>query len=348
MKDSIEIRRYRKDDQEACIGLLLAKLTPHERDRAREYRLTRWHWQYYGNPNNPDGEPLIWVACLEGNVAGMVCTVPVKVRTPAGMRLGMWGVDFVVSKSLRGKGIGKRLLRAWLATPGIAFVRGWSPVSFKVATGLGFKLLWGFPSYRIILSRSGYFRMLLAKRKKKEIVASLKSLLKPMPRVTMTSCDVGTEVPHDWDALWQKVAASYDFIVERDLAYLRWRFFEHPTHAYTLVTLRRKAELKGVAIVRVAAGQERFGIISDLVVNPHDTESVRLLLSESLAYLKSQGACAALVDLPQRLAEMVWGFNCVGAKFGMILHCNESALLKAGIFEIERWFQGRSDSDEDY
>ena len=95
MTEAPNIAKYRRSDEADAVRMLLGKLQPSEREAALERRLARWRWQYYDNPNNPGGEPLIWVARVGGAFAGMVATIPVKVRTPKGRVLGMWGVDFI-------------------------------------------------------------------------------------------------------------------------------------------------------------------------------------------------------------------------------------------------------------
>ena len=110
MGAEVGIRRFRRSDEKDALDLLLGKFPASERESSYPGRLARWRWQYYANPANPDGEPLIWVAEVDGAFGGMVATIPVRVRTPQGPMLGMWGVDFIVSGRMRGLGIGKQLL----------------------------------------------------------------------------------------------------------------------------------------------------------------------------------------------------------------------------------------------
>jgi GNAT superfamily N-acetyltransferase len=348
----VNIRRYERTDEAEAIRLLVEKLPPAERDGAFDRRLLRWKWQYYENPSNPEGEPLIWVAQVGDEFGGMVCTIPVKVRTPIGPVLGMWGVDFVVDPRMRSMGIGKKLLEAWIRTPGIAFVRGWSPVSFRVATGVGFELIWGFPSAKIVLSRFRYGAALLKESKRRELVnlAKVCLLSNRLSRSGSDSISVGDEIPAGTDNLWAEVSKRYPFAVERDMKYLKWRFTGHPTHRYQFISLHEGGELAGLGIVRLTEGDPPVGVVSDLIVSPGRRELLLDLAAESLRFLKSQGACAALVDLSPAIAPLILDeYRCsVRQEFGMIIRTDDERLKEAGIFKIESWFQGRSDADEDY
>lgn len=352
MASDVIVRRYQRTDETEAIRLLVEKLPPAEREGEFERRLLRWQWQYYKNPSNPAGEPLIWVAEVGNDFGGMVCTVPVQVKTPKGSVLGMWGVDFVVDRRMRSMGIGKKLLEAWIRMPGIAFVRGWSPVSFRVATGVGFRLVWGFPSVKIVLSRLRYGGALLKAAKRRELVSLAKVWLRSnrFRRSSFDSTSVTDEIPSGADDLWAEVSKRYPFTVERDRKYLEWRFNGHPTHRYQFISLHEGSELAGLGIVRLAEGDPPVGVISDLIVSPERREVLRDLTAESLLFLESQGACAALIDLSPAIAPLILGdYRCsIRQEFGMIIRTDDEQLEQAGIFKIESWFQGRSDADEDY
>jgi GNAT superfamily N-acetyltransferase len=352
MTSEVTIRRYERTDEAEAIRLLVGKLPPAEREGAFDLRLRRWKWQYYENPNNPESEPLIWIARVGDDFGGMVCTIPVTVRTPKGPVIGMWGVDFVVNRRMRSMGIGRKLLEAWIRTPGIAFVRGWSPVSFRVATGVGFKLVWGFPSAKIVLSRMRYGTALIRESRRRELVnlAKVCLLSNRIRRSSFDSTSVTDEIPAGAADLWAAVSKRYPFAVERDRKYLDWRFTGHPTHRYQFISLYDGYELAGLAVVRLAEGDPPIGVVSDVIVSPERRSALRDLTAESLLFLKSHGACAALIDLSPAIAPLILeDYRCsVRQEFGMIICTDDEDLEQAGIFKIESWFQGRSDADVDY
>lgn len=227
--------------------------------------------------------------------------------------------------------------------------RGWSSLAFRLELAIGFKLVWGFTSYGVVLSPRGYLARLIGHRRKRELLSSWRILMRATPKfVTTASVDVTQTIPESWESLWERVVSRYRFIVQRDRSYLGWRFLKHPTHTYHFVQVRKSNVLRGVAIVRITDDEEPFGIISDLIVDPEDWDSLNILLMESLAFLKSKGACGALVDLPEKLATSVGKVNAFRRTFGIIVYAPEQAMSEAGIFDASNWYQGRSDSDTDF
>ena len=138
------IRRLEPGDQQEAIRLLVSKLPRQVRDQACAERLVRWRWQYYENPNNPEQEPILWVADMEDAMAGMVCPLAIRVRTPTGLVRGSWCNNWIVRSGYRGLGIGKLLEQAWIGTFPIALGRGWSERAYIVSVRVGLVTVSGF------------------------------------------------------------------------------------------------------------------------------------------------------------------------------------------------------------
>ena len=69
-----DIDRYRADDRRAVDALYRRVFG---NDAADANRL-RWEWQYRRNPNNPGGEPEIWIAREGTAIVGQYATMPVR------------------------------------------------------------------------------------------------------------------------------------------------------------------------------------------------------------------------------------------------------------------------------
>ena len=69
-----DIDRYRPDDRRV-VDALYRRVFGH--DAAEASRL-RWDWQYRRNPNNPGGEPEIWIAREGPAIVGQYATMPVQ------------------------------------------------------------------------------------------------------------------------------------------------------------------------------------------------------------------------------------------------------------------------------
>ena len=70
-----DIDRYRAEDRRV-VDALYRRVFGH--DAAEASRL-RWDWQYLRNPNNPRGEPEIWIAREGPAIVGQYATMPVQV-----------------------------------------------------------------------------------------------------------------------------------------------------------------------------------------------------------------------------------------------------------------------------
>lgn len=56
-------------------------------------------------------------------------------------------------------------------------------------------------------------------------------------------------VPGDWDVFWADASRDHDFILDRSMEALEWRFFRNPND-YRFVTLRKRGEIVGLLISR--------------------------------------------------------------------------------------------------
>jgi len=250
----VTITGFTLEDEANAVKMLVEKLPPSEREGAYERRIRRWRWQFYENPNNPDGKPLIWVARVDGRFAGMSASVPVSLRTPHGLRPAKWSVDYVVDPEMRGLGIGRKLLAAFTSHPSVGIAIGWTPVAGRVALRVGFRLIWGFTNATLVLSRCRLGIQLVKARRRRDLLRLARVLLKgiPGPGKGSLPVDITRELPEGTDELWGQVAPSYGFCVDRDRKYLEWRFVSHPTHEYHFVRAGEPGAPDGMAVCRLA------------------------------------------------------------------------------------------------
>jgi len=348
----VQIRRFELEDETDAVSLMVQNVAPENRERAYSARLARWKWQYYDNPNNPDGEALIWVATVDGSIAGMVATVPVKIKAPRGMCLGMWGVDFMVDGRMRGMGIGRKLLAEWVKAPGIKFVLGWRPVSFIVATRIGFKVVWGFSTNDIVLSPVRFALALKRESRRRDLLRYTRLFLRKGPVTGKGSYNIAVsdEIPSGTGRLWARISEAYKFSVHRDESYLRWRFSCHPTHSYRFISIGAPEDPSAVAVCRLTDEKPPLGIVSDLIVDPHCPQLVREIVDHALSFFRSEGAYAASLDLPPALAPQILNRHkrSLTRDLGMLICSHDKELESAGIFTPDEWCISRSDSDQDY
>jgi hypothetical protein len=84
--------------------------------------------------------------------------------------------------------------------------------------------------------------------------------------------------------------------IDRTARFLNWRFFEKPTHEYSVWALRRAGELRAYVVTRPG---DLYGnaslIVMDLGCRRGDEEALLRLLAARLAAERLAGAAAAVV-----------------------------------------------------
>jgi hypothetical protein len=103
--------------------------------------------------------------------------------------------------------------------------------------------------------------------------------LAPLPRwqrwLRGYSLELVRATTPEWDALFERVSGAYRFLVKRDAAYVRWRYFECPDVPYVVVAIRKLGRLAGWAVFRM---QDRTLLWGDALFDPHFEDAPEVLL----------------------------------------------------------------------
>jgi hypothetical protein len=93
-----------------------------------------------------------------------------------------------------------------------------------------------------------------------------------------------------FDAFFERVASGVSCVVEKDAAFLRWRYGPgSPQCRVTVLAVREAGGLAGYAVVRTVSGGQD-GYVFDLVALPGRRDVARALLWESVRLLREEGA----------------------------------------------------------
>ncbi len=119
------------------------------------------------------------------------------------------------------------------------------------------------------------------------------------------------EFDRRFDTLWNSAFPDYSAICLRDSATLNWRYFQHPIHHYTTLTLIKGKELRGYVVVmmRIKSGIPQ-GKIIDLLTHSNDQFAVDQLMVAAISYLRSQGA--GIVDCHATHANVIKSLQSLG------------------------------------
>ena len=100
-------------------------------DAADASRL-RWDWQYRRNPNNPGGEPEIWIAREGPAIVGQYATMPVKLAVKGREVAGLLGHGRDGRARTPAAGLGEVLFRTWDRNVGASLGLGLSDASYRL------------------------------------------------------------------------------------------------------------------------------------------------------------------------------------------------------------------------
>jgi len=85
--------------------------------------------------------------------------------------------------------------------------------------------------------------------------------------------EVVSSVGDAYDALFERAASSYRFLIRRDAAYLRWRYLECPDVRYIIVAVRKRRHLAGWIVYRI---RDSRLILGDALFDPAHAQAVTI------------------------------------------------------------------------
>jgi hypothetical protein len=272
-----EIDRYRAEDRRV-VDALYRRVFGH--DAAEGSRL-RWDWQYRHNPNNPRGEPEIWIAREGPAIVGQYATMPVQLSVAGETVRGSWGMDVMVAPERQRQGLGEVLFRTWDRNVGASLGLGLSESSYRLFNKLRWPDVGPLPCLVKPLTRR-------ALRMPNWPVAAnrlVSALTLPLVKIVSRTQPLAAEVRliHRFDdsftALWDSLASKFDFAVRRDAAYLNWKFISAPHVRYLIAALRRDDRSVGYAVYRhFREPRGRVTLLVDFLVDPEDEAGIKTLL----------------------------------------------------------------------
>lgn len=283
------------------------------------------------NISEPGFPPPTFIALQGGRIIGYCSTLPLRLWAKGESRSAYWAKGLMVLPEFRGGPIGYHVLAALTkSTPLIAAVTV-AEGSKRLFGALGYRDLGAIPN----LVRPTQFRMALSQVRPKSLCAEgrlLKLVLGAAElgrgyggayvaglaldgvssllfreRAGHNEVHVSESVDRDEiDSLWDRVKVRLSALPVRDYKSWKARYGLGPLSGYSYVTVRRDAELAGVALVKIpkAEGDSRLAglrmaSISDILVSPDDP-ALPLLLQASEARAAQLGAGAVIMSMTDR------------------------------------------------
>lgn len=131
------------------------------------------------------------------------------------------------------------------------------------------------------------------------IASRITRLRAPGHRGPATDCAIRTVDTFDprFDDLCDRAAERFDFIAERNAAFLNWRYADPRAGAFTIRIAERGDQLLGYAVTRQDADTTK---VADLLVTPEEPAVAAALIADAVQTARANGSAAVGCWLPQR------------------------------------------------
>lgn len=345
-----DIDRFRPEDRRGVETLYRRTHGPDAADASR----LRWDWQHRRNPNNPTGQPGIWVAREGPTVVGHYPTLPVRVSLQGLEVEGAWGADALVAPERDAQGVGEALLRTWDRNAGAALALGVSPESRQLLDKLHWPEAHNIPCFVKPLTR----RALRTPGWPLPINRLVSAVTLPVVRVVSRSrplraeCEPIRRFDGAFTALWERLAPQFSLAVRRDAAYLNWRYVEPPHVRYWIAALKREGEVHGYAVYRHRTEPlGRVTMLVDFLVAPDDVSGLKTLLRwvdrEARAEDTDKVRCYATHGAFRRVLRRN-GYFHVKSTLDVSVKVNAVQVPKGFYEQTDGWHITYGDSDQDH
>jgi N-acetylglutamate synthase-like GNAT family acetyltransferase len=294
------LRRFEESDLHSLLSLLRSTFHGYP-------NMQIWDWKY---SKNPHGSPIIWVAEDKGRIIGCYILNPVKLRIGSTLVMGAQPVDAAVDNAYRGGGIFKKLALeaiAGAAKDGVSLIYAFpTEISFKGQVRIGYHPVFIIPKMFKVFRIGSLLeeRIHLGNSFIQKGLGMIDAFHKASKQKINIESHHGLKVRviNDFDsrfeAFWKEVSKENNSVlVERDLAYLNWRYVKHPEKHYTKYVCEMNDEIVGYAVVNVEKnvsmerggnGKLSAGNIIDLLTLPNMTKAAYPLISASCCYFENE------------------------------------------------------------
>jgi GNAT superfamily N-acetyltransferase len=344
-----DVTRYRPDDRRA-VEALYRRVFGH--DAAEGSRL-RWEWQYRRNPNNPGGEPEIWIAREGTTIVGQYATMPVRLAVANTEVKGSWGMDVMVAPERQRQGLGEVLFRTWDRNVGASLGLGLSDASYRLFQKLRWPDVGPVPCFVKPLSRRAFRhpRWPVAINRLVSALTFPIVLLVSRTRPLRAEVRLVPRFDDSFTELWESLASKFDVAVRRDAAYLNWKFASAPHVRYSVATLVRNGKTAGYAVYRHAhESRGRVTLLVDFLTDPDDETGFKTLLRwvdrEAREADSDKIRTFALHAGFRRLLRKS-GYFQVKSTMEFVIKVNGTDVTPAFYEDTDRWHVTLGDSDQD-
>ena len=243
----------------------------------------RWKWLYLENPNIK-GLPIpVWVMSADNEYVGSISSIPLFVKVGQEKTIISFGSDYFVNNKYLGLPA-LRLLKTMQKQYEINIGANLSDSAKKLFLKMGY----------IDLSSSIQMATIFipVNAKKRSIKSLIKYYFYSLYRKVICNkkyfvC-LSCTTPESTNDLWDKVESKINISIVKDFNYIKWRYEKCPSINYSFLTLGAGNDISAMAIITILEDSEgvRRGMISDMLVDPDNSDSIYQILHECITYFK--------------------------------------------------------------
>jgi GNAT superfamily N-acetyltransferase len=350
MTSDVQIKRFEIADREALLSFLRMAYPGELRKSEPGF----WTWHFLENPYTAADKVPLWVVKSGEQIVGQLATIPVRLKCGAGERPAIWILDFIVHADHRGKGLGKRLVRAAGESYPTMITLGINEQSTAVFRSLEWAAVGGVHRYHKLLfpgnaydeiARSGPARGLV-----NLVYAPFRARVSRRCRQESTFVRPVLSFDDSFEDLWRRAAPQWNCAVVRDPKFLDWQFKKQPGKRFEVLGAYDGDRLVGYVVLFFR--KPRYGntpakaAITDIVYdNASSLDVIGELLAAALRMALERRAGSLVTDvlderIEKRLVDL--GFWKIRSSPQFMASTNEDKDL---VFDAANWFLTRADSD---
>ena len=271
----IEIKLMSQSDETALLAFLKHNLKEYERF------VRCWEWRKENLPFSLEEKAVIAVDERLG-IAGCVGIAPVEIRLSGKEINAAWQQDSMVSPSVRGRGIGKKLVIHGSEGFNLSLAKGTSNAMYGLRKALGYKDV-SHSNYMIRVCRSKAIQGSIVKKSLFHVLGLL-SMMFPFPKINQK---INVHQINEFDDSFDKLDAA--LIDDNTLRprkgkdYLNWRYTRCPVKQYTILKAGSE-NARGAIIVNCIGPESDEGWIVDMICDNKDRDCAYALIQAAISY----------------------------------------------------------------
>lgn len=314
-------------------------------------------WLHERNPHRRQDEPVLWLCKRDGAVVGQQASIPVLLKVGDLQYRACWGIDLMVHRHWRLKGVGPALFAAYERTGEASLGLGIDDAAYRVCRRAGWTDMGSLSLFVRALDPQACAAALQAPKLLTKVAPRL--LVSGSARVigrvagalTRVCLDPTPAFDERVDRVWIRASRDFPVLVKRDFVSVRWRFDEVPYRgSYERYYLTRRGQIIGYAVVRLEKWHGRF--VGRLVDYLTERRWLAPLFALVIEELNAKGAVAVFVEQLYAGAQNVLrSLGCLrvrASKRFMFNVRDRASPLAVALSRADGWFITPSDSDFDH